>query len=254
VFHGSTIRQTADARQCPQPGRDRQRSLWGNSRPVTGGMAGTELIIERLCRCCLAITAFRSRFESSERRNITQAPHWMRGLSLSECRSLLLQCPNLDAFRAGTMTMPSLRLLLVDDDDIVREVLEISLARQDRLKIVGSVATGEEAILAADRLRPDLIILDLGLPGLSGMDTMRSIIKSLPQVRIVVLSATQSPDQIQQAFDAGATGYVFKQSSGIDLLEAVQAVIAGHRYASPVVRRNLPSAGGADGVIIASAT
>jgi DNA-binding NarL/FixJ family response regulator len=82
--------------------------------------------------------------------------------------------------------MPSLRLLLVDDDDIVREALEIKLARQERLTTVGSVATGEEAILAADRLRPDLIILDLGLPGLSGMDTMRSIVKSLPHVRIVV--------------------------------------------------------------------
>jgi DNA-binding NarL/FixJ family response regulator len=143
------------------------------------------------------------------------------------------------------MIMPSLRLLLVDDDDIVRAALEISLARRDGLKTVGSVATGEEAILAADRLRPDLIILDLGLPGLSGMDTMRSIITSLPQVRIVVLSATQSPEQIQQAFDAGAAGYVFKQSSGIDLLEAVQAVIAGREYTSPVVRSNPTSVGGA---------
>jgi DNA-binding NarL/FixJ family response regulator len=70
------------------------------------------------------------------------------------------------------------------------------------------------------------------------MDTMRSIIASLPQVRIVVLSATQSPEQIRQAFDTGAAGYVFKQSSGIDLLEAVQAVIAGRQYTSPVVHRN----------------
>ena len=141
--------------------------------------------------------------------------------------------------------MPSLRVLLVDDDDIVRVALAISLARQDLVKTVGSVATGEEAILAADRLRPDLIILDLGLPGLSGMDTMRSIIKSLPQVRIVVLSATQSPEQIRQAFDAGAAGYVLKQSSGIDLLEAVQAVIAGHQYTSPVVRCSPTGAGDA---------
>jgi DNA-binding NarL/FixJ family response regulator len=140
--------------------------------------------------------------------------------------------------------MPSLRILLVDDDDIVRAALGIRLARQAHLKIVGSVATGEEAILAAERLSPDLIILDLGLAGLSGMDTMRSIIKSQPRVRIVVLSAAQSPEQIHQAFDSGAAGYVFKQSSGIDLLEAVQAVIAGHQYASPTVRSNLTSAGG----------
>jgi CheY-like chemotaxis protein len=144
--------------------------------------------------------------------------------------------PNLETFRGGSIPMQLIRILLVDDDDIVREALNIRLAREDRLKIVGSVATGEEAIIAAERLKPDLIILDLWLPSLSGMDTMRSIIKSLPQVRIVVLSMRQSPEQVQQAFERGAAGYVFKSSSGVDLLEAVQAVIAGRQYASPAVR------------------
>jgi len=139
--------------------------------------------------------------------------------------------------------MPLLRTLLVDDDDFVREMIEIRLARHNRLKIVGSIATGEEAIPAAERLRPDLVILDLWLPGISGMDTMRSIIKSLPQVKIVVLSARQSAEQVQQAFERGAAGYVFKPSSGNDLLEAVQAVIAGNKYTSSMVRRNLTSAG-----------
>jgi DNA-binding NarL/FixJ family response regulator len=141
--------------------------------------------------------------------------------------------------------MPSIRILLVDDDEIVREALNIRLAREDHLKVVGSVATGEEAISAAERLKPDLIVLDLWLPGLSGMDTMRAITKSLPQVRIVVLSARQSPEQVQQAFERGAAGYVFKQSSSIDLLDAVQAVIAGQQYVSPVDRRNVNSGGGA---------
>ena len=135
------------------------------------------------------------------------------------------------------------RILLVDDDDIVREALNIRLARESHLKIVGSVATGEEALIAADHLKPDLIILDLWLPGMSGMDTMRSIIKSLPHVRIVVLSVRQAPEQIQQAFERGAAGYVFKPSSGIDLLEAVQAVITGQQYASPVLRRGLTGVG-----------
>jgi DNA-binding NarL/FixJ family response regulator len=136
------------------------------------------------------------------------------------------------------MPMPLIRVLLVDDDDIVREALGIRLARQARLKIVGAVATGEEAILAADRLKPDLIILDFCLPGLSGMDAMHSIIKSLPQTRILVLSSKQSPKLVQQAFNAGAAGFVFKPSSGADLLDAVEAVIAGHQYGAPVPASN----------------
>jgi two-component system invasion response regulator UvrY len=171
-----------------------------------------------------------------QQRKVTDAPHYKRGLSIVECRSASLHCPNGDAFRAGSMPMKLIRILVVDDDDIVREALNGRLAREDRLKIVGSVATGEEAIIAADRLKPDLIVLDLWLPGLSGMDTMRSVIKSLPQVRIVVLSVRQSPEQVQQAFERGAAGYVFKPSAGVDLLEAVHAVIAGQHYASPAVR------------------
>jgi DNA-binding NarL/FixJ family response regulator len=138
--------------------------------------------------------------------------------------------------------MPFFRTLLVDDDDIVRQALTICLARH-RLDIVGSVATGEEAVVAAESLRPGLVILDMCLPGLSGIDTMRSILKSLPQVLIVVVSAMQSPHEIQRAFDVGAAGYVYKPSSGIDLPEAVLAVAAGHQYTSPVLRSNLIGAG-----------
>lgn len=140
--------------------------------------------------------------------------------------------------------MPLPRTLLVDDDDIVRRVIEVGLARLGRLEIVGSVASGEEAVVAAERLRPDLIILDLCLPGLSGIDAMRAIVNSLPSVRILALSARQSPEQFRQAFDTGAAGYVFKPTSGIDLPEAVLAVIAGHQYASPALRQNLAGAGG----------
>jgi DNA-binding NarL/FixJ family response regulator len=138
--------------------------------------------------------------------------------------------------------MPLFRTLLVDDDDIVREVLGIMVVGHEHLNLVGAVATGEEAILAAARLRPDLIILDLCLPGLSGMDTLRCILKSLPQVRILVVSAGKLAEEVQQAFDGGAAGYVFKPSSRIDLPEAVRALIAGHTYSSPALCRNSISA------------
>jgi two-component system, NarL family, invasion response regulator UvrY len=127
------------------------------------------------------------------------------------------------------MPIPLLRILLVDDDELVREVLGIRLAAHQHLKIVGSVASGEEAILAAERLGPDLIILDLGLPGLSGIDTLRALIKSHPQTGVIVLSADQSPEQLQLAFDAGASAYVLKHASGFDLIEAIQTVSTGRR-------------------------
>jgi DNA-binding NarL/FixJ family response regulator len=135
------------------------------------------------------------------------------------------------------MPRPLFRILLVDDDDIVRAALAVRLAQQGGLQTVGSVANGEAALLAADRLKPDLVILDLCLPGLSGIDTLRALVRACPPIRIIVLSARQSPEQVQQAFDAGAAGYVFKPSSGIDLLEAVGAVAAGHPYTSPALGR-----------------
>jgi DNA-binding NarL/FixJ family response regulator len=136
------------------------------------------------------------------------------------------------------------RILLVDDDDLVREVLGIRLARREYVEIVGSVASGEEALLATERLRPDVVVLDLCLPGLSGMDTLRTLVKSHPQIRVIVLSANESPDQVQQAFERGASGYVVKHLSGFDLHHAIQAVRTGCQYRSPAICSNAMNAGG----------
>ncbi len=137
---------------------------------------------------------------------------------------------------AKNMAIPLLGVLLVDDDDLVREVLGIRLAGQPNLHIVASVASGEEAISAAQRLRPDLIVLDLCLPGLSGLDTLRALVNSQPKVRVIVLSANRLPEQVRAAFAAGASGYVLKHSSGFDVIEAIEAAAAGRQYASPAVR------------------
>jgi len=131
--------------------------------------------------------------------------------------------------------MPPIRILLVDDHDIVREALALMLARADGVQHVGSAASGEEAILEAQRLRPDVIIMDLGLPGISGMDATRSIIGDLPLTRIVAFSAHQTREHVHQAFAAGACAYVVKGSAGEDLLDAVEAVSAGNPYVSPAI-------------------
>jgi DNA-binding NarL/FixJ family response regulator len=131
--------------------------------------------------------------------------------------------------------MPPLRILLVDDHSIVREGLAAILGQDAGLAIVGSVANGEDAVLAAHRLRPDLIIMDLVLPTLSGIDATRQIVAELPHARIIAFTAVHTPQLVQRSLRAGARGYVSKTGPISDLGSAIAAVSAGNRYVSPAV-------------------
>ena len=113
------------------------------------------------------------------------------------------------------------------------------LGRIDGLTIVGSAASGEEAVLAAHRLRPDVIIMDLVLPSLSGIDATRRIISELPQIRIIALSACHTSEQVRRALRAGARGYVLKTAGSSELLCAINAVTAGEHYVSPSIAASL---------------
>jgi len=123
----------------------------------------------------------------------------------------------------GASAPPLLRILLVDDHGLVREALSILLERDDGMKVVGSAATGEEAVLAARRLRPDLIVMDLMLPDLNGIDATQRILGEFPLMRIIVLSASHTPQHVSRALRAGAHGYVVKTASGAELVQAHQA-------------------------------
>jgi len=112
------------------------------------------------------------------------------------------------------------------------------------MKVVGSAATGEEAVLAARRLKPDVIIMDLVLPGLNGIDATRRILGEFPLMRIIVLSACHTPEHVSRALRAGARGYVVKTGSGAELIYAVKAVSAGHQFVSPTITSLFP-----DGVL-----
>ena len=118
------------------------------------------------------------------------------------------------------LTMPPIRILVVDDHSIVRSGLAILLDREE-MKVVGSAATGEEAVLAAQRLRPDVIIMDLMLPTLNGLDATRRILRELPRTHIIALSACHTPPHVHRALRSGARGYVLKTAAGADLLCAV---------------------------------
>ena len=123
------------------------------------------------------------------------------------------------------------RILLADDHIFilagVRSLLE---ARYD---LVGQVSDGRSLVEAAGRLRPDLIILDVAMPGLNGIDAARQIKKEWPQARFLFLSMHTSPVYLREAFSAGASGYVLKSSAAEELRTAIQKVLKGQTYVAP---------------------
>jgi DNA-binding NarL/FixJ family response regulator len=140
-----------------------------------------------------------------------------------------------DASMNYSLATPPVRVVVVDDHSVVREGLAVLLERDRGVKVVGSAATGEEAILAAHRLEPDVIIMDLVLPTLNGIDATRRIVSELPRTRIIALSAHHSSEHVYRALRAGARGYVLKTAAAAELLSAIKAVTAGELYVSPAI-------------------
>jgi DNA-binding NarL/FixJ family response regulator len=131
--------------------------------------------------------------------------------------------------------LPLERILIVDDHSIVRDGLALLIERESGMKVVGFAASGEEAVTATRRLKPDLIIMDLMLPALNGIDATRRILSEFPGTRIIALSACHTSEQVSRALRAGALGFVMKTEAATELLRAVQMVTAGKQYVSPAI-------------------
>jgi DNA-binding NarL/FixJ family response regulator len=129
----------------------------------------------------------------------------------------------------------TVRVLVVDDHGIVRDGLTLLLGRQQHMEVVGTATTGKEAIDAAARLKPDVIVMDLMLPELSGVDATARILSISPQIHVVVLSVSHTSEHVFRALRAGAHGYVVKEAAGVELVRAITAVLAGERYLSPLI-------------------
>jgi DNA-binding NarL/FixJ family response regulator len=132
----------------------------------------------------------------------------------------------------GHPAPPSIRIMVVDDHGILRDCLSLLLERQEHMKVVATAANGKAAVVAALLHKPDVVVMDLVLPELSGIDATLRILDALPQTRIVILSSCDTSEHVFRALRAGAQGYVFKESTGAELVRAVMAVFLGERYLS----------------------
>lgn len=121
-------------------------------------------------------------------------------------------------------------MLVVEDFAPFLQFISMALATRPDLQVVCEVSDGLEAVQKAVELRPDLILLDIGLPGLNGIEAARQIRKLVPESKIIFLTQESSPDVVQEAFKLGAWGYVVKASAASDLLAAVEAVISGKPF------------------------
>jgi len=128
--------------------------------------------------------------------------------------------------------MASIRLLLVDDHELARRGIRSALSGTPDIDIVGETADGEEAVNRADELHPDIVLLDISLPGISGFDAARSIRKVSPESRIIFVSQHDSITIAKDALNVGAFGYVVKSDAGRDLLAAIKAAQEGRTFVS----------------------
>ena len=128
------------------------------------------------------------------------------------------------------METSSSRVLVVEDSEPFRRFVCSTLGKRLELQIVGEASDGLEAVQKAEELQPDLIVLDIGLPSLNGIEVARRIRKRSPQSRILFLSQETFTDVIQEALSTGAHGYVVKTDAGSELPESVNAVLRGEQF------------------------
>lgn len=126
-------------------------------------------------------------------------------------------------------------VFVVDDHAIVREGLASLLAAQPDLSVIGTAADGRDALRQVAKLLPDVVIVDISMPQMNGIEAAREIRDRVPQTRLVILSMHSSVEHVFHALEAGARGYVLKESAGKEIIDAVRAVHAGRRYLSPRV-------------------
>ena len=131
----------------------------------------------------------------------------------------------------------TIRILVVDDHPIVRQGLKTLLEGREGWEVIGEASDGMEAVEKAGKLQPDVMVLDVTMPRMNGLEACRAIRRSLPKLEILFVTQHDSPQMMREALDAGARGYVMKSNAARDLLEAVEAV-SQHRTFTALNQRD----------------
>lgn len=130
-----------------------------------------------------------------------------------------------------------IKILVADDHPVVRKGLQSCLARQDRLKIVGEASDGDEALKKTRELSPDVVLMDISMPGMNGLAVTEVLRKESPAVKVLVLSVHNNRDYIFRIIQAGAHGFISKEAPPDELLKAIESVYAGEPFFSPEIAK-----------------
>jgi DNA-binding NarL/FixJ family response regulator len=133
----------------------------------------------------------------------------------------------------------TIRVFLADDHTVIREGLCSLLKTQNDITVVGDAGDGYQAVDQVQKLRPDVVIMDIAMPKINGIEATRQIRKSCPNTQVVILSMYSSTEHIFQSFKADARGYLLKESAGMELVAAVRAAYAGRRYLSQKIEETM---------------
>ena len=131
------------------------------------------------------------------------------------------------------MTKTPTRILLVDDHRLVRDGLRLIIEKQPDLRVIGEAADGPTALERAAASPPDLVVMDIHLPGQNGIEISRKMLASFPRVKIVILSASPDPSYAEEALQIGVAGYILKENASEELIRGIRMVLGGMIYLCP---------------------
>jgi DNA-binding NarL/FixJ family response regulator len=139
----------------------------------------------------------------------------------------------------GIDVMKQIKVLLADDHTVVRQGLRVLLDADSNIAVVGEAESGRQAVQMAKTLLPDVVVMDIAMPLLNGLEATRQILRESPSIRVLILSSYSDDEYVHQVTEAGAAGYLLKQSAATDLIKAIREARRGNAFFSPSISRRM---------------